>query len=50
VRASYYALSIGGRLNLWNDTVFGFGNALVPLSEQGIHTAPIPLAGLEATF
>jgi hypothetical protein len=50
VRASYYNLSIGGRVNLWNDTVFGFGNVLVPLSEQGIHTAPIPLLGLEATF
>ncbi len=50
VRPSYYALSIGGRLNLWNDTVFGFANVLVPLSEQGIHTSPIPLVGLEATF
>ena len=50
VRAPYYYLSIGGRVNLWNDTVFGFGNVLVPLSEQGIQTAPIPLVGLEATF
>ena len=50
VRASYYNLSIGGRVNLWNDTVFGFGNVLVPLSDQGIQTAPIPLVGLEATF
>jgi len=50
VRPSYYSLSIGGRVNLWNDTVFGFGNVLVPLSEQGIQTAPIPLVGLEATF
>jgi hypothetical protein len=50
VRSSYYALSIGGRVNLWNDTVFGFGNVLVPLSEQGIRTAPIPLVGLETTF
>jgi len=50
VRPSYYQLSIGGRLNLWNDTVFGFANVLVPLSDQGIRTAPIPLVGLEATF
>jgi len=50
VRPSYYSLSIGGRVNLWNDTVFGFGNVLVPLSDQGIQTAPIPLVGLEATL
>lgn len=50
VRPSYYALSIGGRVNLWRDSVFGFANVLVPLTDQGIHTAPIPLVGLEATF
>jgi hypothetical protein len=49
-RASYYALSMGGRVNLWNDTVFGFASVLVPLTDQGIQTAPIPLIGLEATF
>jgi hypothetical protein len=49
-RASYYTLSIGGRVNLWRDTVFGFANVLIPLNDQGIHTDPIPLLGLEATF
>jgi len=49
-RPSYYALSMGGRVNLWRDTVFGFANVLVPLTDQGIGTAPIPLVGFEATF
>lgn len=49
-RASYYQLSIGGRVNLWGDTVFGFGNVLIPLLDEGIHTDPIPLVGVEATF
>ena len=49
-RASYYTLSMGGRVNLWRDTIFGFANVLVPLTDQGIGTAPIPLVGFEATF
>jgi hypothetical protein len=49
-RASYYQLSIGGRVNLWRDTIFGFGNVLIPLLDEGIHTDPIPLVGIEATF
>jgi hypothetical protein len=49
-RASYYQLSIGGRVNLWGDTVFGFANVLIPLLDEGIHTDPIPLVGIEATF
>ncbi|HKA29355.1 MAG TPA: hypothetical protein VKH82_08275 [Candidatus Binatia bacterium] len=49
-RASYYALSIGGRVNLWRDTVFGFANVLVQLGDQGIQSDPIPLVGFEATF
>jgi hypothetical protein len=49
-RASYYSLSIGGRVNLWRDTVFGFANVLIPLADEGIHTDPIPLVGFEATF
>ncbi len=49
-RASYYQLSIGGRVNLWGDTLFGFANVLIPLLDEGIHTDPIPLVGLEATF
>jgi len=49
-RASYYSLSIGGRVNLWRDTVFGFANVLIPLANEGIGTDPIPLVGFEATF
>jgi len=49
-RASHYQLSIGGRVNLWRDTIFGFGNVLIPLLDEGIHTGPIPLVGIEATF
>jgi len=49
-RATYYSLSIGGRMNLWRDTVFGFANVLVPLGDQGIQSDPIPLVGFEATF
>jgi hypothetical protein len=50
VRPSYYSLSLGGRVNMWRDTVFGFANVLIPLSNQGIHTDVIPLVGVEATF
>jgi hypothetical protein len=49
-RASYYTLSIGGRVSLWRETIFGFANVLVPLNDDGIHTDPIPLVGFEATF
>jgi hypothetical protein len=49
-RPSYYSISVGGRVNLWRDTVFGFANVLIPLLDQGIHTDPIPLVGFEATF
>lgn len=49
-RASYYTLSIGGRVSLWRDTIFGFANVLVPLNDKGIHTDPIPMVGFEATF
>ena len=49
-RPSYYSLSVGGRFNLWRDTLFGFANVLIPLTDQGIGTAPIPLVGFEATF
>ena len=33
-RPSYYSLSIGGRFNLWRDTVFGFANVLIPLERR----------------
>jgi hypothetical protein len=49
-RASAYDLSLGGRLNLWRDTVFGFANVLVPLTRDGFRSDVIPLAGVEAAF
>jgi hypothetical protein len=50
VRPSYYSLSLGGRVNVWRDMVFGFANVLVPLNDEGIKTGVIPLVGIEATF
>src|SRR5207245_408918 len=34
-RASAYDLSLGGRMNLWHDTVFGFANVILPLTRDG---------------
>jgi hypothetical protein len=47
---SYYDLSIGGRVTLWGDTVFGIVNVVVPLNEQGVRSDVIPLVGIEAAF
>src|SRR5262249_16935113 len=44
VRPSYYSLSIGGRGDLLDDTLFGFGTALLPPSHSADQTAPPPLA------
>ena len=49
-RASAHDLSVGGRLNLWRDTVFAFANVLVPLDRDGFRSDAIPLAGVEAAF
>jgi hypothetical protein len=49
-RPDYYDVSIGGRGAVWRDTVFAFVNVLVPLNDGFVRTAPIPLAGIEATF
>ena len=49
-RPDIYDVSIGGRVNLWRDTLIGFVNALVPLNADGFRAEVIPLAGLEATF
>ena len=49
-RPDYYDISIGGRGALWRDTVFAFVNVVVPLNDGFVRTAPIPLAGIEATF
>ena len=47
---SYYDLSIGGRVNLWRDTVFLMTNVRVPLNRDGARSSVIPLIGIEATF
>jgi hypothetical protein len=49
-RPDIYDFSIGGRVNLWRDTVMVFANAVVPLNEDGIRATVIPTAGVEATF
>jgi len=49
-RFDYYDFSIGGRGELWRDTVFGFINLIVPLNDGFVRTEPIPIAGIEATF
>ena len=49
-RFDYYDFSIGGRGEVWRDTVFGFVNVIVPLNDGFVRTEPIPIAGIEATF
>jgi hypothetical protein len=49
-RASAWDLSLGGRVNLWRDTVFGFANVLLPLNRDGFRSDVIPLVGVEAAF
>src|SRR5262249_19184782 len=49
-RASTYDVSVGGRLNLWRDTVFAFADAILPVTRDGFRSDVIPLAGVEAAF
>jgi hypothetical protein len=49
-RASTYDLSLGGRVDLWRDTVFGFANVILPLNRDGFRSDVIPLVGVEAAF
>lgn len=49
-RASVHDLSLGARLGLWRDRVFGRVNVLLPLGDDGIRADVVPTAGLEATF
>ncbi len=49
-RPDYYDFSLGGRLNLWRDTVIMFANAVFPLNDAGVRTEIIPLIGLEVTL
>jgi len=49
-RPDYYDFSVGGRVNVWRDTVIAFANAVIPLNDAGIRTGVIPLAGVEVAF
>jgi hypothetical protein len=49
-RADFYDLSVGGRVNLWRDTLLATANVLVPLNDDGFRSDVIPLVGIEATF
>jgi hypothetical protein len=49
-RARLHHLSLGGRVELYADTIFAFANVLVPLGHRGFRTSVIPLLGIEAAF
>lgn len=49
-RPDYYDLTIGGRANLWRDTIIAFANVVLPLNEAGVRTGVIPLVGVEVVF
>src|SRR5207244_2398749 len=49
-RDSAYVLSLGGRVDLWRDTVFGFVDVILPLNRDGFRSDVIPLLGVEAAF
>jgi hypothetical protein len=49
-RPDYYDMSIGGRANVWRDTIIAFANLVVPLNDAGVRTGVIPLAGVEVAF
>lgn len=49
-RPDYYDFSVGGRVNVWRDTVIAFANAVIPLNDAGIRTDVIPLVGAEVAF
>lgn len=49
-RPDYYDFSVGGRVNLWRDTLIAFANVVIPLNDAGIRTKVIPLVGIEAAF
>ena len=46
-RPDFFDLSIGGRVNLWRDTLIGFANVIVPLSNDGFRSDAIPTVGFE---
>ncbi len=42
--------TIGGRVNLWQETLTAFAHAVLPVNDDGIRAAVIPVVGFEATF
>lgn len=49
-RPSYQDLSVGGRVNVWRDTLFLVIDVRVPINDDGFRSNVIPLFGFEATF
>jgi hypothetical protein len=49
-RPDFYDFSIGGRINLWRDSLLAFANVILPLNDDGFRSDIIPLVGIEATF
>jgi hypothetical protein len=49
-RPRAWDVSLGGRANLWRDTVLAFANVLLPLERDGFRSDVIPLAGVDAAF
>jgi len=49
-RPDFYDLAIGGRIDIWRDTIFGFGNVLLPVNGDGVRPEPVPLVGIEVAF
>jgi hypothetical protein len=49
-RSDFYDLSVGGRVNLWRDTLIGLAAVLIPLNRDGFRSDFVPMVGLEATF
>jgi hypothetical protein len=47
---SAYDVSLGGRVNVWRDTVYVFFNVLLPLQRDGLRADVVPLGGVEAAF
>ena len=47
---SYYDVSIGGRVNIWGDTVYGIWNVRVPANDQGVRASIVPLGGIEVAW
>jgi hypothetical protein len=49
-RPNYYDFAVGGRVSLWRDSVFAYGNVIVPLNRDGFRSDVIPMVGLEYAF